>query len=191
MPSFLRTAAKILAVLVVAIALGIGWLAWSLRDGKGRIVPIGDKVDMVVLPKFVEALEKTKEITVFEGLPHQRQEPAELKRERRSKKCVKLHGYWFYGDARVAADEDFVSLRQAMLQRGGIFDWGGAKLCGGYHPDYLIRWRVDEGTYDALVCFGCHEIKLFGPKDRLYADLSKQAYEQLERGLSKFRKHRP
>lgn len=192
MRTSLRTLVKVLAVLAVVIVFGIGWLAWRFwPDEKGRIVPIGDTVDMAALPEFINALERAKEITVYEGLPHQHWEPAELKRERDSKECIKLHGYWFYDDARVLGRKDFVSLRQALSARDGIIEWGGNKLCGGYHPDYLIRWRADNDAYDALICFGCHEVKLFGPRDRLYADLSKQTYEQLEQSLSKFRKHRP
>ena len=184
-----RTVLKGLVVLMVVTAIGV---AWRFRpDEKGRIVPLGERIDMTVLPEFIDALAKAKEMTVFEGLPHPHWEPDELQTERRSKKCVNLHGYLFYDDARVAAGEDFVSLQQALSLRGGIIEWGGHKLCGGYHPDYLIRWKADDGTYDALVCFGCHEIKLFGPRDQLYADLLKPTYAQLEQSLSQFRKHRP
>src|SRR5688500_13875115 len=146
---------------------------------------------MGVLPRFTATLARAKQIVVFEGLPHQAWERSELESERRLKKCVNIHGYFFYDDARHAANEEFASLRQALLRSGGIIGWGGNKLCGGYHPDYLIQWTGADGTYDALVCFGCHEIKLFGPKERLYADLSGKTYEELKQTLERFRKHRP
>ena len=189
MRSSFRHSAKILAILAAVIAVGVAWRLWP--DQKGRIIPIGARVDMAALPEFINALEEAREIVVFEGLPHPYSEHAEFEKERNAKKCVELRGYWFYDEARVAWNEDFNSLRRALAARGGIIEWGGNKLCGGFHPDYLIRWKVAGGTCDALICFGCHEIKLFGPRDRLYADLSKQTYEQLKQGLAKFRKHRP
>jgi hypothetical protein len=188
----LRIVRKIVMPLVVVTAIGVAWLAWRLwPDEKGRIVPIGEQIDTTVLPRFTAALAEAKQITVFEGLPHPDGERSELENERRSKKCVEMHGRFFYDDPRPAGHDDFLSMRQTLLRAGGIVEWGGTKLCGRFHPDYLIRWTTVRGTYDALVCFGCHEIKLFGPRERLYADLSKETYEQLKQTLAGFRKHRP
>lgn len=188
----ISTVLKIAGASVVVIAIGIGWFAWRLwPDEQGRMVPVGEKVNMTALPAFTKTLARATQIIVFEGLPHQNSKRSERESERRLKKCVEMHGYLFYDDARPAAHEDFTLLREALLRKGGIIEWTGNKLCGGYHPDYLIRWTGDDGTYDALICFGCHEVKLFGPRTRLYADLSADTYEQLKHTLAAFQKHRP
>ena len=63
----------------------------------------------------------------------------------------------------------------------------GEKLCGGYHPDYCLRWEDDTDTYDLMICFGCCEMKFYGPENYLIADI-KAEFETL---LEKYRDQRP
>ena len=85
-----------------------------------------------------------------------------------------------------------MELVDALSADGGIVEWGGMKLCGGYHPDYAIRWIDSTGeSFEALVCFGCHEIKLYGDGMQLYADLGKETFERLKTTLSRYGENRP
>lgn len=33
-------------------------------------------------------------------------------------------------------------------------------LCGGFHPDYELRWSGPAGNYEMQVCLGCGEVDL-------------------------------
>ena len=66
------------------------------------------------------------------------------------------------------------------------------KLCGGYHPDWLIRWTTSDGhTHELQICLGCHEAKMYGSGYRLYCDLADTAYDTFKTTLSKYTKQRP
>jgi hypothetical protein len=63
----------------------------------------------------------------------------------------------------------------------------GAKLCGGYHPDWMIRWIARDGTEHELhLCFGCHEAKLYGPDYQLYCELGEDGYKSLKAILDRY-----
>jgi hypothetical protein len=54
-----------------------------------------------------------------------------------------------------------------------------------------VEWHVGKKVYRCLVCFGCHEVKVFGPKKELYCDIVKKAYDTYKEVLQPYRKHRP
>jgi hypothetical protein len=67
----------------------------------------------------------------------------------------------------------------------------GEKKCGGFHPDYAVEWSVGRDRYRALICFGCEEVKLFGPALESRNDLDRTAYKRLEELLKPYQKNRP
>jgi hypothetical protein len=64
----------------------------------------------------------------------------------------------------------------------------GEKACGGYHPDYCLTGKDGMATYDLMICFGCAEMKLYGPGNYLIVDLNDGAFKTL---LVKHRNQRP
>lgn len=176
---------------VCGVSLGtIIWLRFQ-PDEHGRIVPPFDKVDMSFLPSFIEGMVMANNIVVYEGLPHDGWEVELYQSERKNKKTRKIHGYYFYEQALDFAEEDKALIRSLNTVEPLFVEWGGMKLCGGYHPDYAIEWQAKQGPYFALICFGCHEVKLFSPKGRLYCDIPDATVKVLKRSLLRYRVNRP
>jgi len=67
----------------------------------------------------------------------------------------------------------------------------GVKACGEFHPDYCLSWTVNARRYNALICFGCHEIILETEGKAFRYDLDEKAYEALEKSLTPYRVKRP
>jgi hypothetical protein len=68
---------------------------------------------------------------------------------------------------------------------------GGVTLCGGFHADFLLKWESAVGDTEALLCFGCSEIKMYGGSASLYGDIDKAHYKELRDLLTPFAKARP
>jgi hypothetical protein len=184
---------RVVAVLLILLIAGFAFLYITFRpDEHGRIVPWGESIDMSVLPEFHKSLKSSQEVVIFEGLPHQGWERELLKSEIRSKETLKLHGFHFYSRQLEPSVDDNRALVGALSADGGIVEWAGMKMCGGYHPDYAVRWTDSTGiTFEALICFGCHEIKLYGDGLQLYADLNDDIYRSLKEILAGYERQRP
>ena len=63
------------------------------------------------------------------------------------------------------------------------------KGCGGFHPDYAVERAVGGQVYRCLVCFGCGEVKVFGPGGELHRDVVNPI--PLKRLLVPYWKNRP
>lgn len=170
MKRFMRIAA-VFSVLAIG---GFAFLYVRFKpDEKGRVIPWGERIDTSVLAEFRSSLKVHEDLVILEGLPHQRLERGRLKSELRSKETTKIHGFHFYSKVLSRSPDDVHALIAALSDEAGIAEWAGGKLCGGYHPDYAIRWNDSGGrTFEALICFGCGEIKLYGGGLQLYADLT-------------------
>lgn len=129
--------------------------------------------------------------TLYEGLPHQVVEADLLKRELATKKTIRLHGYPFYERPLPVAVDEIEALRGLCSAADSFWSYGGAKFCGGFHPDYCLAWKDGKATYELLICLGCHEMKLYGPKQELMADIRTEAYQQFKTLLKKHRGQRP
>jgi len=62
-------------------------------------------------------------------------------------------------------------LEALLADEKSFRQWRGEKKCGGFHPDYLAEWRSAEATYRFLICFGCQEVKVYGPNRSLRCDI--------------------
>jgi hypothetical protein len=143
------------------------------------------------LAPLAMAIAKADKVVLFEGLPHQSEEKDLLEQELKSKKTVTLHNFPFYAEPLSLKANDGTALIALAANRKSFQEWGGPKLCGGFHPDYLIEFTAGKDTYRMLVCFGCHEVKLFGPKSEVYVDMSDDGLHGLEKLLKPYRKNRP
>jgi hypothetical protein len=112
---------------------------------------------------FTDAYRRAETVVIYEGLPRG-SDASNLPDDKRGKRSVReFHGYSFYepplwvegfGNGRLTA-----SLGDPAKYR----PFSGEKKCGGFHPDYAVELRLGSSTYRALICFGCSEVKLFGP----------------------------
>jgi hypothetical protein len=162
-----------------------------LFAGVAAAAPKEISTDLANHAPLAAAIADADKVTVFEGLPHQSSEKDSLERELKAKKTVTLHDFPFYAETLAVADADTKSLTALAADGKSVQKWAGAKPCGGFHPDYALEWTVGKDTYRMLVCFGCHEVKLYGPKAAVYADMSDHGLHGLEKILKPLRKNRP
>lgn len=136
-------------------------------------------------------IHKADQLALYEGLPHPGNEPKLFEQEKQTKETVALHGFLFYPAPLEITAGEKAKLRGLLGDEGSFQQWRGVKKCGGFHPDYLAEWRVGGVTYRYLICFGCHEVKVYSPEKSLLCDIRSEAYKQLEALLKEHRKNRP
>jgi hypothetical protein len=136
---------------------------------------------------FRSAIRAAPTPTLYEGLPHQTFEATALEREKKEKATVDLHGYPFYRDTITLSEGDAQALTAILSESGSFRSFSGEKKCGGFHPDYAVRYTRDGKHYEALLCFGCDEAKLFGPGIDARYDVDSNAQRRIEDMLAKYR----
>jgi hypothetical protein len=137
------------------------------------------------------SLKQADRMVLYEGLPHQMYEPKALEAEKKAKPTVTLHHFPFYREPlELKADED--QRLRALLGDPASFDlYSGEKRCGGFHPDYAVEWSAGGQAYQALVCLGCWEIKIYGPKGETIYDIRNDARNQLKPLFDSLHNNRP
>ena len=140
---------------------------------------------------LVEGMGNTGALTLHEGLPHQMWEGKLLAAELAGTRTVTLHGFPFYAGPIAPSESDAARLRTLCGQRETFGRYRGPKECGGYHPDWCIELTAEEGAYRVLVCYGCHEARLYGPEYEVWSDLGKGSLEHLVEVMNPYRKNRP
>lgn len=147
--------------------------------------------DLLQFTPISEGIRRASSVTLYEGLPHQTWEADELKKELATKKTVSFHAFPFYERPLVLAADEVEPLRRLAADASSYTTYGGPKLCGGYHPDYCLTWKDGSAAYQLLICFGCHEMKLYGPNSELIVDIGEEAFRAFEAALKKHRDQRP
>jgi hypothetical protein len=167
------------STLVVTIAALCQVLSGCRSDSAAEFAPIG-RDDRLVL---------------YEGLPHQFYEDEALAKELKTKETVQLHGFPFYHEPLDLKDGDGEKLKD-LLGRSWTYQSkpegiSVAPTCGGFHPDYAVEWSHMDRLYRILICFGCHEVRVYGPQGTRFYDIRSGAYGRLEKLLGPYRKNRP
>ena len=139
---------------------------------------------------FVQGLRHADRMILHEGLPHH-EEAELLATEKRTKSTRVLHGFPFYREALEVASTDDTEIRRLLGDTRSFEKSEGVRLCGGFHPDYAIEWRYQDGTFRMLICFGCEEINVYGPDRSLYCVLKNDPAKEVRTILQKYRKNRP
>src|SRR6266404_3715392 len=143
---------------------------------------------------MVQSIRKADKVILHEGLPHQQLEAGQLAVELKNKKTTKLHGLPFYEEVLSLKERDAKKLATLVCDEKSFKPTyrnellGIIKLCGQFHPDYCIEWRTGKQVYQVLICFGCQEVKCFGPQVELYLDIKSETYAEFEKILKAYRK---
>ena len=138
------------------------------------------------------SIRRASAIEVYEGLPHQAFEADKLVAEQRRKPWVAYHGYPFYKPVQTPQSEHAQWLTEILVSKMSVKPFGGEKRCGGFHPDYLVAWTVDGQRFDALICFGCGELKWIEPNGtQTRYDFHPWAKFSLRTVLGKYARERP
>ena len=162
-----------------------------LSAGNAAVRPELTAEDLSQFTPISEGIRRASSLTLYEGLPHQMWEADQFKKELATKKTIRIHDFPFYERPLVLAADEIEPLRRLSAAGSSYTTYGGPKLCGGYHPDYCLTWKDGEATYQLLICFGCHEMKLYGPKSELIVDIGDDAFKAFAAALKKHRDQRP
>ena len=142
-------------------------------------------------PREIATIRQAQRLTLYEGLPHQMYESAALVAERKAKPTVELHGFPFYRETLELKEGDDENLK-ALLEDPRTFEsFSDEKKCGGFHPDYAVEWSVAGQLHTCLICFGCGEVKMYGPTGETRYDIPQDPRKRLEALLEPYRKNRP
>ena len=130
-------------------------------------------------------------VTLYEGLPHQNDERELFASEKKTKSTLELHGFPFYIETLTLKPKHIDHLKailgDSQSYRPPLLD----KKCGGFHPDFAVGWTVAGKEYFCLVCFGCYELRLYGPKAEQEYDMTNASAYQLKSVLASYRQNRP
>ena len=137
------------------------------------------------------ALAKVNSFQLYQGLPHPMWEAELFAKEKASAKQVELHAFPFYDKPFELTGPDSEALRKLVTAPDTYRTYAGLKRCGGFHPDYAMVWKDGDAAYEVLVCFGCKEAKLYGPKTELLVDIAEEAIPKLQALLRKPQRTRP
>jgi len=151
-----------------------------------NIAPRGNKTS--VDEAFVTLMKNAEKASLYEGLPHQKNEPALLKKEKESKKTQIFGDFAFYEESFDLKEADIEELKSILSDPDTFQPWSG---CGTYHPDYFIEWYADGEICRAYICFGCGEAKLVGPNGEMKYNYSRAARTRLENVLFAYHRNRP
>ena len=140
---------------------------------------------------LVAEIQKCEMVSLYEGLPNDYYEPELLAKELKDKDSVLLHEFPFY-DEPITPEEKVSKELIALCGNPKTFRrYKGPKKCGGFHPDWCVEWKNGEATYLVLLCFGCCEARLYGPKNDVFSDLETEALKRLRELLTPLQKNRP
>jgi hypothetical protein len=140
---------------------------------------------------FLANVRSAQTVAVYEGLPHQTFENDVYLSELKRADIVRIETFPFYAAPLDVSPPEKSELRAIVLGNDAHIRYRGPKMCGGYHPDYVIIWDHAGQKSGAMVCFGCHEVIYFTPQGRLIQELSDAAYGTLKAVLSRYRVNRP
>ncbi len=156
------------------------------------------------LTQYMMAIAAAEELTVYEGLPRAWDEEEEKKLEtiRKENETFKIRGHDFYAEPLSPTISDTERLL-AIVADHRSFEPFEPKFCGGFHPDFAIKWEVkresklDDSTCYLLICLGCAEASFISPTASFHVDLDKVkwkvlgelAMDMLEKHADDIRKH--
>jgi len=153
---------------------------------------MGENLDFSVMPRFADSFAQGRNVLIYEGLPSPYTNGDLFRSELNAKQTVKMHGFYFYLPPVNLAAADKAALQSMMADGASLISWRGEKPCMAYHPDFAIDWQDAGGRrYDALLCFGCGEVKFYGPGSGLYCDMVQPAHKAFAVLLRKYNKNLP
>jgi hypothetical protein len=143
------------------------------------------------LSGFLVNVRSAQTVAVYEGLPHQSFENDVYLSELQRADVVRIETFPFYEAPLNVSPAEKLKLTEIVLGDDAHIHYRGPKMCGGYHPDYVLIWDHAGVKSGAMVCFGCHEVIYFSAQGRLIQELGDAAYGSLKAVLSRYRVNRP
>ena len=160
---------------------------WSMSHATlEEIIASYDRIAQVL-----GGVSKEYKVEVFEGLPHPRWEPSLLAAEAKRGNSFEDHGFLFYTPASRITEADTVAVRRILRLEKNFSQFKGFKMCGGYHPDFLIRLSDENTIVSFQICFGCGEARIFKGAQIVHCDLAGEGFTFLQAILEDYYSERP
>lgn len=175
---------------IVSITVGFAYVILDPTQWKSSNL-LFHALDNFSMPYFVASLRESPSIHVYEGLPHQTRERRLFETELKLKPCSAVGDYYFYESKLDISVDDMKTLRSLAAADETYREWGGPKACGDFHPDYAIEWSEDDDAHYALLCFGCEEVKFYGPYLKAHFDIHWESWGKFEKILRRYQLNRP
>ena len=140
------------------------------------------------LPAALKFIGEAETITVSEGLPHQNQESELLESERDRIEETIIGGFPFYPQPQDLRKGDEAALMEIRQLPEYFWPYIHLRRCGGFHPDYAIRFTKGDEHCDLLLCFGCDDAQIFHNGKVIHCHIFKTRWKGL---LAAYAKHRP
>jgi hypothetical protein len=139
-------------------------------------------------PAAFKLIESADKITVFEGMPHQGWEGKLLERELARVDETMIGEFPFYPHPQEFREKDEPSLRKILRLPECFRPFLSRKMCGGFHPDYAIRFTKGDEHCDLLLCFGCGDAHILHKGKVIHCHIFRKEWQEL---LAGYAKHRP
>lgn len=132
---------------------------------------------------FVKLLGESKDVRLCVGV--RRLEVGEREGDNyKGKEVVDRKGFKFLAQPRSVSGDRLRILNKSLTGADVFAPFAGPKFCGGFHPDYLLEWKRGGKHYQALFCFGCHEIRWFEADDyEVWCDMTESGAKTLKETL--------
>jgi len=141
--------------------------------------------------QFRRAVAKISKLEVYEGLPDPKTEAALFAKESVRADVIQQGEFSFYKVPLPMSQAELADLRAVFTSENPFSPGGGDDPCGRFHPDYLLVWKSEAGTYSAQIGLGCQEIEAAGPTFRFHRYIPPVIYARLNRLLGKYSVNRP
>lgn len=142
--------------------------------------------------ELLDALSSFDDVAVFEALP--RATAKELDKIKMDQLAFEFDGWSFYAEPLRTDRSQIENLRSTFAEhwefRHHYKNALVGKGCGGFHPDFYVRWKTNEQENHVLICLGCSELKFLSRSTKTTFDFEDNAWQSFAQfAISTFRFH--
>jgi hypothetical protein len=177
-------------MLLPVVVVGFAAIGAALPELRGDVAE-GPERNFDNWKGLAAGIAQADKAALFEGTPHPLDEKKHYDEEMRTAKFKKFFGIPFYPDPTPLSAEVNGKILKVLLKDKTLVPYTGDKKCGGFHADWCLEWRGDDGVARCMLCFSCYEARVFGPKSSLQCDIDPSAIPELRAILTPFREHAP
>jgi hypothetical protein len=179
------------AVVAAIVVLAIGGIAGTVHARFARWDTRFSIRDEFKFRPFASQIRNAKSFTLYEGLPHQFSEAALLRSELATKETFRIWDFDFYSAPVPISPSDQQVIIQLASSSGTYVNYGGPKLCVGFHPDFALTWNDGTKRTSLLLCLGCSEMVFLDGERKFLVTIRREFWEQFRDILNRYHPNRP
>jgi len=143
---------------------------------------VGIRASFTKLKPLTNSLGAKSQLTVYRGVARENPEPSPPPGTPKANevRTIIRFGQTFYEKSLPVPAAKTRKLLSLVKHPQSFSQWGGAKPCGGFHPDYALVWKTGDQVVEMHLCFTCKEIKVFNGQTKVYCEIEEDAYQGLK-----------